>query len=139
MKPGELGTERYRWQNPGEPTPRWKVARLAYFEPWDWVIGTSAYEDELRTYRAVLSGGRNRMTTIMGMAGLAITLWIGLAGVLIARTIARPVRQMTAAAETITRGDLTQEVPVRSRYEIGVLANTFNFMTARLSGRRRFR
>ncbi|MCX5827810.1 MAG: Cache 3/Cache 2 fusion domain-containing protein [Deltaproteobacteria bacterium] len=132
LKPGELATERYRWQNPGEPAPRWKVARLAYYEPWDWVIGTSVYEDELLNYRAVLSGGRTRMTTIMGLAGLTITLLIGLVGIFMAWTIARPVRQLTEAAETIIQGDLNQVVDVHSRDEIGALARTFNIMTGRL-------
>jgi len=132
LAPGELATERYRWQNPGEPAPRWKVARLAYYAPWDWVIGTSVYEDELQTYRAILDVGRVRMTGVMVVAGLGITLLIGLIGVLAARTIVRPVRQMTRAAETITRGDLSQVVDVRSGDEIGTLATTFNFMTREL-------
>lgn len=129
LKAGELATERYRWRNPGEPKPRWKVARLAYYEPWDWVIGTSVYEDELQNYRAVLSGGQIRMTTIMGLAGLTITLLIGLASIFMAWTIARPVRQLTDAAETIIRGDLNQVVEVHSQDEIGSLARTFNIMT----------
>lgn len=132
MQPGQLITERYRWQNPGEPAPRWKIARLAYYAPWDWVIGTSVYEDELQSYRAVLSGGRVRMTTIMGVAGLTITILIGLFGIFIAWTIARPVRQLTQAAETIIQGDLNQVVDVHSQDEIGVLAQTFNIMTDRL-------
>ena len=110
LKPGELATERYPWKNPEDPAPRWKIARLAYYEPWDWVIGTSVYEDELQTYRAFLSDGRIRMTGIMGLAGLAITLLIGLVGILIAWTITRPVRQVTQAAETIIQGDLDQVV-----------------------------
>ena len=132
LKPGAMATDRYRWQNISEPSPRWKVVRLAYYAPWDWVIGTSVYEDELQSFRAVLSGGRARMTRIMGLAGLTITLLIGLLGVMIAWTIARPVQQLTRAAETIIRGDLDQTVEVCSRDEIGLLANTFNFMTARL-------
>jgi len=132
MKPGKLTTERYRWQNPGETRPRWKIARLTYYEPWDWVIGASVYEDELLNYRAVLSGGRTRMTTIMGLAGLMITLLIGLVGIFMAWTIARPVRQLTKAAETIIHGDMNQVVDVHSRDEIGALARTFNIMTGRL-------
>ncbi len=132
LHPGELTTERYRWQNPGEPAPRWKVARLAYYEPWDWVIGSSVYEDELLKYQAVLSGGRTRMTTIMSIAGLTITLLIGLAGIFIAWTIARPVSQLTDAAETIIKGDLNHVVDIHSHDEIGALAQTFNIMTARL-------
>lgn len=133
LKRGELATVRYRWQNPGESGPRWKIARLAYFEPWDWVIGTSVYEDELQTYRKVLSGGRARMTSYMGIAGLAIFLLIGLLGVLVARTIARPVNQMKDAVETIIEGNLNQTVDVHSRDEIGTLAQAFNVMTGRLN------
>jgi PAS domain S-box-containing protein len=133
LKPGELATERYLWQNPGEPGPRWKIARLAYFEPWDWVIGTSVYEDELQTYQKVLSGGRVRMTSYMSIAGLTIILLIGLLGVLVARTIARPVNQMKSAVETIIEGNLNQTVEVYSRDEIGTLAQAFNVMTGRLN------
>ncbi len=46
LKPGEVGTESYPWQNAGEPAPRQKIAYFTYFEPWDWIIGVSAYEDE---------------------------------------------------------------------------------------------
>jgi PAS domain S-box-containing protein len=132
LKPGELATERYPWQNPGETTHRWKIARLAYYEPWDWVIGTSVYEDEVQTYRAVLEAGRTRMMGIMGLAGLALTLFIGMFGILVAWTITRPIRELTKAVETIIQGDLKQRVNIHSSDEIGALARTFNLMTGRL-------
>ena len=66
LQPGEMTTVRYRWRNLDETEPRWKIARLVYFAPWDWVIGTSVYEDELQTYHALLTNGRARMTRIMG-------------------------------------------------------------------------
>lgn len=132
LKPGELATARYRWQNPGDPPPRWKTCRLAYYAPWDWVIGVTVYDEELQTYRAVLGDGLSQMTRIMGLTGLVITLMIGLLGVIIARSIARPVQLMTRAAEVIIGGDLNQNVDIQSDDEVGVLANTFNFMTAEL-------
>lgn len=133
LKAGELATERYRWQNLGEPEPRWKVARLAYYAPWDWVIGTGVYEDELQTYRLVLSSGRIRMIRTMAVAGLLIALCIGLIGIFIAWAITHPVRQMTSAVETIMQGDLNQTVMVHSRDDIGTLAKAFNLMTDRLN------
>jgi PAS domain S-box-containing protein len=69
----------------------------------------------------------------MGIAGLAIILLVGLLGVLVARTIARPVNQMKEAVETIIEGDLNQTVEVRSRDEIGTLGRAFNVMTGRLA------
>ena len=132
LKPGELAAERYRWQNPGESAPRWKVVRLAYFRPWDWVIGASAYEEELQSYRATLNGGRQWMTAIMCAAGFAITLIMGLLAAFFAwRTMGR-VRRLTVAVESVTKGSLDGTVDVRSRDEIGVLARTFSMMTERL-------
>ena len=46
LKPGEIAETRYPWKNQGESAPRDKVVKVAYFEPWDWVIGAGAYEDE---------------------------------------------------------------------------------------------
>ncbi|MBN1536648.1 MAG: Cache 3/Cache 2 fusion domain-containing protein [Anaerolineales bacterium] len=132
LKPGELATERYPWQNIGETQPRWKIVRLAYYEPWDWVIGTSTYEDELQVYRAVLSDGQAQMTRSMGITGLVISLLIGLIGILIAWTITRPVHRLTKAAEAITQGDLNHVVDIKARDEMGVLAGAFNRMTGQL-------
>ncbi len=132
LKSGELGTIRYPWKNIGETESHWKIARLAYYEPWDWVIGASAYEYELQTFHAVLSDGRIRMMSVMFVTGIIITLLVGLIGVLIARTIARPVHEMQAFVETIIDGDLNQTVDIDSRDEIGQLARAFNIMTTRL-------
>ncbi|MEZ4485848.1 MAG: Cache 3/Cache 2 fusion domain-containing protein [Syntrophotaleaceae bacterium] len=38
---------KYPWQNPGEDQPRRKSASpIAYFEPWDWIIVATAYDDD---------------------------------------------------------------------------------------------
>ncbi len=132
LRPGEMTTIRYRWQNPGEGEPRWKIARLAYYAPWNWVIGTSVHADELATYHNLLVAGRERMTRVMGLAGIVIILIIGVIGIIIAWTITRPVRHMTQVAEKIIQGDLNQLVAVTSGDEIGRLADTFNLMTAKL-------
>ena len=132
LKPGEMTTVRYRWRNLDESEPRWKIARLVYFAPWDWVIGTSVYEDELQTYHALLTNGRVRMTRIMGGVGVVIALIIGAAGFFIAWSITRPIRDMTVAVRKIAAGDLDHTIDVVSNDEIGVLAHTFNQMTGRL-------
>lgn len=132
LKPGELGTERYRWQNLDEKSPRWKIARLAYYEPWDWVIGTSAYVDELQNYWTVLNDGRIRMVTIMTIAGLIIILIISLLGFFFVQTFVQPLKDMTIAAKVIAAGDFTQEVKINTRDEVGELAHSFNQMIEKL-------
>ena len=133
LKPGEFTAISYPWQNPGEPEPRRKIARLFYFAPWDWVIGVSVYEDELQTYKTVLNEGRRIMTDFMCAAGLFITLLIGFISIFISMTIIIPIQHITRAAEKITMGKFDQTVEVQSFDEIGRLATTFNFMTGRLN------
>lgn len=132
LKPGELYTERYPWKNPGETEPRWKIARLAYFAPWDWVIGTSVYEDELSNYNRVLSSGREKMHNTMLLVGLLTAMMAVLAGYYLARSIARPIKDITEIADLITRGNLEAIARVQSQDETGVLARTFNHMTSKI-------
>ena len=61
-------------------------------------------------------------------AGLALLL-----GVILARTISRPVQELTAATKVLAGGDLGHQVPVRTGDEIGQLAQSFNQMSADLA------
>ena len=64
---------------------------------------------------------------------VAVTLVIaGGTGFLAIRQIVRPVVALATAARAIQAGDLSQQVKVSSRDEIGSLAGTFNDMTAQL-------
>ncbi len=57
---GGIAHARYRWLNPGEVEPRVKIAAITYFEPWDWVIGAGAYEDDFNATMTAASEGLNR-------------------------------------------------------------------------------
>ncbi len=69
---------------------------------------------------------------ILWSAGAAAVLALLLAGIL-ARTISRPVRELTEATQLLASGDLGHQVPVRTDDEIGQLANSFNRMSADLA------
>ncbi|HEU5098273.1 MAG TPA: ATP-binding protein [Roseiflexaceae bacterium] len=74
--------------------------------------------------------------------GIAAAVMVGVAlllGLLLARLITRPVRELTSAAKKIAGGDLDQQVPVRSRDELGLLAGQFNRMSADLGRATRLR
>ncbi len=61
----------------------------------------------------------------------AIAAAIGL-GVLVVRKIVGPIRMMADTAQAISAGDLSRQVEVTSRDEVGELAKAFNSMTAQL-------
>lgn len=75
--------------------------------------------------------GRVNQTLFVGMAGG--TLLGLLLGVVLARTLTRPIRELTVATRAVAQGDLEQQVPVRSADELGELARAFNQMSTDLA------
>ncbi len=72
------------------------------------------------TNRALLIGG-------LGATAVAVVL-----AFILARTLTRPLQELAAASRQMARGNLQQEVPVRTQDELGELAATFNQMSAEL-------
>jgi signal transduction histidine kinase len=69
-----------------------------------------------------------------GAAVLALAL-----GLLLARTLTQPIRELTAATEAVAQGHLEQQVSVRSGDELGELARSFNQMSSDLAFARSLR
>ena len=67
----------------------------------------------------------------LGFCGVALVVGL-LAAYGLTRSIHRPVRDMRAATEAISRGEFDRRIPVHSRDELGELALAFNEMAARL-------
>jgi signal transduction histidine kinase len=65
-------------------------------------------------------------------AVLLIMLLSVAAAALLARQLVAPLRQLTAAAEAMAAGDLSQQVQVRSQDEVGELGQAFNQMAGDL-------
>jgi two-component system sensor histidine kinase BaeS len=65
-------------------------------------------------------------------AMVAVVLALLLA-IFLARTLTRPIRELTLATQVVAAGKPAQQVPVRSRDELGQLATSFNRMSSDLS------
>jgi two-component system, OmpR family, sensor histidine kinase BaeS len=74
-----------------------------------------------RTNRALLIGAT-------GAATLAILL-----GIFFTRRLTSPLRDLTSAIQKMSKGDLNQQVKIRSLDEIGELGNAFNSMSSQLA------
>ncbi len=155
LRAGEFATERYIWQNPDEPKPRWKIAKLAYYEPWDWIIGASVYEDELQDSIYSITAGYRKMIYGFAAVALCVSAIGGLFTWLYARRITHPLQVVTGEASRMTtedfprlleairaveNGDLSVQVrfdkravEVHLKDEIGTLARTFESMNSVLA------
>jgi signal transduction histidine kinase len=62
-----------------------------------------------------------------------------LLGILLARSLTQPLRELTAATRAVAAGDLDRQVEVRSNDELGELARSFNQMGTDLAHARNLR
>lgn len=74
--------------------------------------------------------GATRRVLFANLAGIAIAVASGL---LLVRSISRPIGELRDAAGALGRGELGTTVPVRTRDELGVLAEAFNRMARELA------
>lgn len=93
-KNGELATERYAWRNPGEDRPRWKVVAVTYFEPWDWVIGAGAYEDDFLEASEELANIGQRSNLVLAGVLIASILLAVVGWVFAANAVTKPLRKI---------------------------------------------
>ena len=69
------------------------------------------------------------LAKILTVAGVAALIVAFVAGLILARSIAKPLVKVTAATEAIARGDYSQTVAVQGGAELARLAESFNHMT----------
>ncbi|PLW80664.1 hypothetical protein C0585_01600 [Candidatus Woesearchaeota archaeon] len=118
-KSAEQTYHAYPWINTGETEARMKVAGMAYFEKWDWLIGVSAYYDDFEE-EGSLAYVRNNIL-LFGFISIIIGL---LAAFLVGFKISEPVKRLTATANKLNEGNLDVTVDVVSNDEIGDLAGS---------------
>jgi signal transduction histidine kinase len=112
---------------------REEIAGYAPVPGHDWVVGVS----ESRDYFAA---PLNRLFEIVLYSVALVGAIFLLLALLFARTIVRPIEQLTSAAHALKAGDYERaNIAVRSGDEVGQLARTFNVMIDVLRQRERER
>jgi len=97
-------------------------------QPW----GTARVGLSRRRMDAEIAATRRQLVLL----AILVLGGAGLASALVARRIARPVRQLAAGAAGISRGELMQRVEPTTSDEIGQLATAFNEMARQLHEQR---
>ena len=121
------GNLAYRWPKPGADEPVAKTSYVQLFEPWGWVIGSGVYIDDMQAeFQAQVWKA--------SVAGLTIALIMVVLVRLIARSIARPLKEAVQAMANIASGesDLTRSLDTHGRDEVTELARHFNTFTTKL-------
>ncbi len=85
--------------------------------------------------RGVILGRTQDHLMLSGVIAAIVMAIVILVALRSSRTVTRPIRQLAAATERVSEGELDVSVPVRSSDEIGQLARDFNAMVPQLKER----
>ena len=116
VKKSGSGFVPYEWPKPGFDKPQPKLSYVVGFAPWNWVVGTGVYIDDLKaqtwasTQRSLIFAG-------------GILLFTLVVSIFVARSVTGPLQRMTAAMDDLASGNLAVEVPGVGRGdEVGEMA-----------------
>ncbi len=91
----------------------------------DWAVVVQKPQDE--AYRDVIE--MQRKGRLLALLAVLVSIFVSIVA---ARRITNPLQILAQAGRALARGDFSQRVHLRSRTEIGELAETFNTMSSEL-------
>jgi methyl-accepting chemotaxis protein len=127
---GNADFERYAWKNKGENNARWKLAATTYFQPWDWVIGVGAYEDDFQDARLRVNGAIQDLMKWSVLSALAALVVCGGITYVVAGRITRPLVDAVTVMKAVAAGDYAQRLQIKSQDEVGQMSISINTAVA---------
>ena len=115
----------YTWAKPGHDVPVEKLAYAGLYAPWDWVVSSGVYMDDVQAQAL-------KFTAVMAVAGgVLVLLVVGLSWV-IGNRIVLPLRNATAVADAIAQGRMDNTIAAPTRDETGQLLGSMQRMQEQL-------
>lgn len=107
-----------------------KVAYSGYFEPWGWAISTGNYVDDMEQEMQGIKDSivKEFINSCILMAVCCVVLLIitVVVSFIVGEFLVVPLRRVKDFAVSISEGDLTADVEVKQRNEMGVAADSLN-------------
>ncbi len=118
------GSSQYMTAKPGETGQFLKISSIVPFQPWNWMVGTGIYADDVEQdfwHNAIK----------LGAVASAIFIAVGLIAALLASSIIKPIKGLAQATHNIGKGLYDTAVPATDRNdEIGILATAVSALKA---------
>jgi len=117
----------YKWPKPGVDHPVDKISFVKGFTPWQWIIGSGTYIDDIEVTFA------KQRNTLLASAFTLIAVII-LLGYFIGQSIIIPTHEASDLMKDIAQGDgdLTRVLDNKAKDEVSRLAHYFNEFTKKM-------
>jgi len=125
------GFVEYAYPKPNTEIPLPKLSYVKMFEPWQLLIGTGVYIDDLDTHF------QEELLTMLGIVGGLALPVVGLIA-LVGNGISVRIRRLSGAMNTLSRGDLSVAIPETARPdELGDMGRAVQVFKENAEARRR--
>jgi methyl-accepting chemotaxis protein len=98
----------YLWPRPGAEAAVPKLSYVMGFAPWNWVIGTGVYVDDLDVIK-------QRLAIALVTIGFVVLALVGSVIWLLGRSVSLPVQALTIVTTSLADGDLEVVIPGQDR------------------------
>ncbi|QDF29882.1 cache domain-containing protein [Halarcobacter anaerophilus] len=126
------GLVEYMWEKPGKDKPQKKFSYVHRFAPWDWIIGTGAYvddiEDNILKMQEQTNEEINDIIVFISVYTLISILIIYLIySFLVKRAIIAPLDDLNSAIKAVSSDSSSnKQIEKKSDDEIGKVVDSFN-------------
>lgn len=114
-----------------------KVAYSQIFKPWNWVVSTGNYVDDMNEQIAASENQVSAKYHAMILIIIAVSIAIAVVAIIVARIfgirICRPLTDIQNFAGKIAEGDLTSKLEDKSRNELGQTSQALNRAQAEIA------
>lgn len=115
-----------------------KVAYSGYFEPWGWAVSTGNYVDdmeaEMTSVKDTITNEFHHSCLIMGICCAVLLIITAVVSLLVGEMVVTPLRRVQHFAASLSEGNLTEDVVVKQKNELGVTADNLNAARGQING-----
>jgi methyl-accepting chemotaxis protein len=120
----------------GSPEPAPKRGYSLYFQPFDWIVGTGNYVDDIEgvLQEYVEKNNQAYRSQLLWLTTTLIVLIIvsAIAAVVLGKRLADPIVSLSNMADEIAQGKLMTDFNITNNDEVGKLAGSMEEMTTQL-------
>ena len=111
----------YTWNLPNSEKTGTKITYSGLDNDWGWIVVAGSYMEDFNK-------GANKITTLI-LISILIVLVLGITvSLFFINGITRPLKQLVEGMKKIEKGDLSTQLFIRRKDEIGIVADGFNSM-----------
>lgn len=131
----------YYFPKEGGTEPMPKRAYMEYYKPFDWIVGTGNYTDNIDRQIAASTKAANQFTQQKIRVFLTVSILFGsfiiLCLIVIVFNIVRPLKQVGAVLQSMSEGDFTVKIndaALKRRDDFGNLSRVLEKMRTSIGG-----